>query len=71
MPHEPVTIGELAVALIKVPEIFEQVAPLVRKVALVHKSLGGGGGTLVTQIVKFAAVPIPEGFVLKLATRIK
>jgi hypothetical protein len=60
----------VAVALIKVPEIFEQVVLLVSIMAPVHKSFEGGAATAVTQILKLATDPVPDGLVLKLATLI-
>ena len=50
------------------PAVFEQAALEVKLNAPVHSSLDGG--TCVTQMLKSATPPAPEGLLLRLATRI-
>ena len=61
LPH----VGE---AFNKVPDVFEQEVAVVSVMAPVQSSFAGGV-IKVTQILKFATVPAPEGLVFKLAIR--
>jgi hypothetical protein len=60
----PGTTGILAVALIRVPEVFEQLTPLVREIAPLQLSFPGGALVAVTHILKLATPPVPDGFTL-------